>query len=256
MGLEEHQFSFIAFFQQLINLIYISSFLIPSFFLHLSMFIWLLSSWGKILWSVIWTSLPLSPQIPNHLFCFLLSAGLRQFSIQFLHSHVWMYSTVREKIYTGSYLGHRGTGPPISMESSILLIFSLFILYLFTLQLPSAAISTAHSSLKAFLSVSTLPNLPSSSSCDWWRSNGHKAGTLSTSTLSVDIRLIKFLLTPSVSDRSALFCFQGPIYLQVPLTPSTPKISSYHLSLYFPLFLICSTVPSLLPENMLESLSP
>lgn len=77
MGLEEHQFSFIAFFQQLINLIYISSFLIPSFFLHLSMFIWLLPSWGKILWSVIWTSLPLSPQIPNHLFCFLLSAGLR-----------------------------------------------------------------------------------------------------------------------------------------------------------------------------------
>ena len=102
---------------------------------------------------------------------FLLSIVCRsetfhQFSIQFLHSHVWTYSTVREKIYTGSCLGHRGTGPPVSMESSILLTSSLFILYLFTLQLPSAAISNSPSSLKAFFSASTLPNLPSSSSCD------------------------------------------------------------------------------------------
>lgn len=208
MGLEEHQFSFIASFQKLINLIYISSFLIPSFFLHLSMFIWLLTSWGKILWSAIWTSLPLSPQIPNHLFCFLLSAGLRlSISFPFSFFTPMCGRTVREKIYTGSCLGHRGTGSPVSVESSILLTSSLFIRYLFTLQLPSAAISNSPSSLKAFFSVSTLPNLPSSSSCDWWRSNGHKAGTLSTSTLSIDIRIIKFLLTPSVSDRSAPFCF-------------------------------------------------
>lgn len=236
MGLEEHKFSFIASFQQPINLIYISSFLIPSFF-SASVSVHLITSFTRQNSMV--SNLNFSPTISSDSqpsFCFLLSAGLR-LSINFPFSFsipMCGCSAQLEKKYTVGAIQVTEAQGPISMESSTDV---RFIHYLFTLQLPSAAISNSHSSLKGFFSVSTLPHLPSSSSCDWWRSNGHKAGTLSTPTLSVDTCLIKFLLTPSVSDRSVPFCFQDPVYLWVPFTPfqllKSHSITYPSVSLYF-----------------------